>query len=337
MSPSESAFEKDVFSLSDTRHLVDPELLPVLETFPEFNFSAQNLLELREGLRSLFSDHIELPVTAVEHVIEGPGGSLDVFWYDPAPGQTGRPALLHIHGGGMITGSAREWSHLPSTLAASLGVPVASVEYRLAPETPFPGPQEDCFAALVWMVQAAEELGIDAQRIAVTGESAGGGLAAAVAQMARDRGGPSLAAQILVYPMLDHRVGGEADPWQNRYTGEFGWRRDSNRFGWESLRGSYRPDDARKGWFSPPLADELAGLPPAWIGVGTLDLFFDEDLDYARRLVGAGVPVELHTYAGAFHGFDLVGDTRAAKALAHDRLSGTRRLLGLAEIPPPIA
>jgi acetyl esterase/lipase len=317
----------------DTRHLVDPELIPVLGMLPAHQFNAQTLQAVRQGLGGEMPERPEPPITPVQQVIEGPDGSLDVLWFDSVPGETGRPALLHIHGGGMIIGSAAQMLQGPSMLAASLGVPVASVDYRLAPETPFPGPQEDCFAALAWMADSAAELGIDAQRIAVTGESAGGGLAAAVAQMARDRAGPSVAAQILVYPMLDHRVGGEADPWRNRHTGEFVWTRGSNQFGWESLRGDYRPEDARKGWFSPALADDLAGLPPAWIGVGNLDLFFDEDLDYARRLVDAGVPAELHVYPGAFHGFDMLGDTRAAKALARDRLSGTRRLLGLAAIP----
>jgi acetyl esterase/lipase len=229
----------------------------------------------------------------------------------------------------MVIGSARQMVHGASSLAASLGVPVASVEYRLAPETAFPGPQEDCYAALLWLAANGTQLGIDPQRIGVTGESAGGGLAAAVAQMARDRGGPKLAAQILVYPMLDHRVGGKADPWRNRHTGEFVWTRGSNQFGWESLRGGYRADDARKGWFSPSLADDLAGLAPAWIGVGNLDLFFDEDLDYARRLVDAGVPVELHAYPGAFHGFNMMGESRVAKDFARDMLAGTARLLGL--------
>jgi acetyl esterase len=233
----------------------------------------------------------------------------------------------------MVIGSARQMLHGPASLAANLNIPVASVEYRLAPETPFPGPQEDCFAALLWLAANSIELGIDPQRLGVTGESAGGGLAAAVAQMARDRGGPEVAAQILVYPMLDHRVGGARDPWRNRYTGEFVWTRDSNQFGWEALRGDYAADDASKGWFSPSLADNLADLAPTWIGVGNLDLFFDEDLDYAQRLVAAGVPVELHTYPGAFHGFNLIADARVSNDFTRDMLGGAARLLGLPVIP----
>lgn len=318
---------------SPTRHLIDPELLPVLEMLPAFEFNAQTLPAIREGMGSLAAP-VAPPIAPVVKSIDGPDGPIEVFWYDPSPGEQGpekqgRPALLHIHGGGMVIGSARQMPHGPSNLAASIGVPVASVEYRLAPETPFPGPQEDCYAALLWLAANSAELGIDPQRIGVTGESAGGGLAAAVAQMARDRSGPKLAAQILIYPMLDHRVGGNSDPWRNRHTGEFVWTRDSNQFGWASLRGDYDAGDASKGWFSPSLADDLAGLPPAWIGVGNLDLFFDEDLDYARRLVDAGVPVELHAYPGAFHGFDMMSGSRVAKDFARDMVAGTARLLGL--------
>ena len=319
---------------SRTRHLIDPELLPALEILPGFEFSAETLPAIRDGLSGLVKALAEPLIVPVEKVIDGPEGPVVVFWYDPSPGARDRPALLHIHGGGMVIGSARQMAHAASALAASIGVPVASVEYRLAPETAFPGPQEDCYAALLWLASGAAGLGVDPQRIAVTGESAGGGLAAAVAQMARDRGGPNLVAQILSYPMLDHRVGGKADPWCNRHTGEFVWTRDSNQFGWESLRGNYGIEDARKGWFSPSLAGNLAGLPPAWIGVGSLDLFFDENLDYARRLVDAGVPVELHVYPGAFHGFNILEDANVVKYFARDLLNGAVRLLGL---PAPAA
>jgi acetyl esterase len=311
-----------------TRALVDPELLAILQMLPVFELNAETLAAVREGLAGQVPQEGP-PIAPVEVVIEGPNGPVELFWFDPAPGSHDRAALLHIHGGGMVLGSARQMPQAPASLAASLGIPVASVEYRLAPETPFPGPQEDCFAALAWLAGSAGELGIDPQRIAVTGESAGGGLAAALAQMARDRGGPALAAQILVYTMLDHRVGSDADPWRNRHTGEFVWTRASNRFGWESLRGAYDPVDGRKGWFSPSLAEDLAGLPPTWIGVGNLDLFFDEDLDYARRLVDAGVPVELHAYPGAFHGFNMMGNARVTQDFARDLKSGTARLLAL--------
>lgn len=312
-----------------TRQLIDPELLPLLDAMPSFAVSAETLPAIRRGLGEMSVPQGATPIAPVEKIVEGSAGPIPLFWYDPAPDETNRPVLLHIHGGGMVLGSARQRPEGPSTLAARLGIPVASVEYRLAPETPFPGPQEDCYAALVWLAGRAAELGIDPKRVGVIGESAGGGLAAAVAQMARDRNGPALAAQILVYPMIDHRVGGVSDPWRNRHTGEFVWTRESNQFGWESLRGEYGVDDDRRGWFSPNRAVDLAGLAPTWIGVGSLDLFLDEDLDYARRLIDAGVPVELHVYPGAVHGFDTFGSSRVGSDFLRDMLNGAARMLGL--------
>ena len=145
--------------------------------------------------------------------------------------------------------------------------------------------------------------------------------------MARDRGGPQLAGQVLIYPMLDWRTGGPDDPYRNRHTGEFVWTRDKNRFGWEALRGAYRPDDARKAWFSPALAGDLAGVAPAYLSTGALDLFLDEDLDYARRLVAAKVPVELHSYPGAIHGFNMVAEAAISRRFAADMLGAMTRML----------
>ena len=310
-----------------TRHLVDPEILPLIEAMPSVEFASASLPQVRIESEERFKFLGDPPLAAEVKLIESPGGPLEIYWYDPAPGEAGRAALLHIHGGGMIIGSARGMQFGPSSMALALGFPVASVEYRLAPETPFPGPQEDCLAALTWLAGNAAELGIDSQRIGIIGESAGGGLAAATALMARDLAGPKLAAQFLTYPMLDHRTGSEDCRHRNRHTGEFIWTRASNRFGWECLRGNYPANDARKGWFSPSLADDLAGLPPTWIGTGSLDLFFDEDLDYARRLVDAGVPVELHSYPGAIHAFNAMGEASIAKCFNRDLLSAIGRML----------
>lgn len=302
----------------NTSHLIDPELLPGLEMLPAIGLGAMELGHIREAIAHSRAELPPLPIEAEIKVIDGPDGPLEIFWFDPAPGEIGRPALLHIHGGGMILGSVHQMQAGPASLAASSGLPVASVEYRLAPETPFPGPQEDCYAALAWLAESAGTLGVDPQRVAICGESAGGGLAAAVAQMARDKSGPSLAAQFLTYPMLDHRTGSESCPYRNKTTGEFVWTRQANQFGWEAARGTYDPVDQRKGWFSPSLADDLAGLPATWIGVGALDLFLDENLDYARRLASAGVPVELHCYAGAYHGFDMVPGARITRTFGRD-------------------
>lgn len=311
-----------------TRHLIDPETLPLLELMVMGEFTAETLPQIRAMAEARFA-FLEEPVLKPDvRLIEGPGGPLEIYWFDPAPGSRGRGALLHIHGGGMIIGSAKSMQHGPAMMALATGMPVASVEYRLAPEHPFPVPQEDCLAGLTWLAGQSHDLGVDPKRIGIIGESAGGGLAASVALMARDLGGPALAAQFLTYPMLDHRTGGPDCPWRNPMTGEFVWTRASNQFGWEALQSGYPLDDDRIGWFSPARAESLEGLPPCWIGTGTLDLFLDENLDYARRLTAAGVPIELHTYPGGIHGFNAVAESRLAKAFTRDLIDAVRRLLG---------
>lgn len=293
-----------------TRHLVDREIAPIIDLFPRVDLDSAPIAAIRAKAAETYA-FLPPPVIAPEKLlvpsIHG-GPDIPVFLYRPATGRPGSGAILHIHGGGMVMGSIEQMQAGPAALAAAAGVPVASVEYRLAPEDPFPAPQEDCHSALAWLADQAGALGFDASRIVVAGESAGGGLAAALAIMARDLGGPAIAGQLLTYPMLDHRTGSDACPYNNPATGEFIWTRPSNRFGWRALQGDYKIDDDRRGWFSPSLAEDLSNLPPAYIATGSLDLFFDENLDYARRLVAAGVPVDLHSYAGAIHAFNAIPD-----------------------------
>jgi len=314
--------------MSKSRHLVDPEILAMLE-LPDHGLSAETLEEVRAN--PLFSNKglppPPFPVSEVFAPVPG-GPDVRLLVMNPPSEARCRSAILHIHGGGMVIGTADSATGAKPTLALEHDCVVVSVDYRLAPETPFPGPQEDNYAALVWLAANAERLGVDPARIVVMGESAGGGLAAGLALMARDRGGPALAGQVLIYPMLDWRTGGADDRWANAHTGEFVWTRAKNRFGWESLRGSYQPADERKGWFSPALAESLAGLPPAYISTGALDLFLDEDIDYARRLVDAGVQAELHVYPGAIHAFELIPGTGLAAQAAADLRRGLGRLLG---------
>ena len=314
----------------DTRHLVDPEVWPIVELLPFREFDRATLDLARADSAGRFADLGEMPLQAtIRHARRADGSEIELYHFDPKPGETGRAALYHIHGGGMVLGTAKDMQFGPSSMAAALQIPVISVEYRLAPETPFPGPQQDCLDGLAWLAANAGELGIDPARIAIVGESAGGGLAAATALMARDTGGPKLAAQVLIYPMLDHRTGGDACRWNNRSTGEWVWTRKSNQFGWEALRGDYAAEDERRGWFSPALADDLVGLPPTLLLTGSLDLFFDEDLDYARRLVDAGVPVELHSYPGAIHAFNMMAEAGISRAFNRDMVGGIARLLKL--------
>jgi acetyl esterase/lipase len=203
------------------------------------------------------------------------------------------PALLWIHGGGYVIGEAAQDDLLCRRYSDELGATVVSVDYRLAPEHPYPTPVEDCYAALRWMARLPS---VDPDRVAIGGASAGGGLAATLALLARDRGEIPLAAQLLVYPMIDDRTvhrSGLDNP------GHRLWNQSSNRFGWRAYLGGADPEVA-----VPARRADLAGLPPAWIGVGTLDLFHDEDLAYADQLRAAGVPCEVMVVDGAFHGFD---------------------------------
>jgi acetyl esterase/lipase len=221
------------------------------------------------------------------------GSGAGVWLYRP-PGATGpTPALLWIHGGGYVIGTAKQDDRLCRRFSRRLNITVASVEYRLAPEHPYPVPLEDCYSALKWLAALPA---VDRERVAIGGASAGGGLAAALALLARDRGEITPTFQLLVYPMLDDRSSATAESPDYRL-----WNTRSNRFGWTAYLGNTDPQVA-----VPARREDLGGLPPAWIGVGTHDLFHDEDLAYAARLTDAGVPCQVDVVPGAFHGFDMV-------------------------------
>lgn len=294
----------------DTRHLVDREIAPLIDLFPRVELDSAPIADIRAKAAETYAILPPPVIVPEEFVIPSVHGGPDiaVYLFRPETIRHDAGAILHIHGGGMVMGSVKLMQAGPAMLAATAGVPVASVEYRLAPEHPFPAPQQDCHSALTWLAAQAGSFGFDPSHIIVAGESAGGGLAAALAIMARDLGGPAIAGQLLTYPMLDHRTGSDDCPYANPVTGEFIWTRAANRFGWAALKGGYELNDDRRGWFSPSLANDLSNLPPAYIATGSLDLFFDENLDYARRLVAAGVPVDLHSYAGAIHAFNAIPD-----------------------------
>ena len=258
-----------------------------------------NSLALAIG-RRLFLRATE-PVAGVAVARHDVPGGRDVFVYEP----TGRPrpsgALLWIHGGGFILGTPEGDHELCSRIARDLGIVVVSTRYRLAPEHPFPAGLDDCVAALRWLHDSAAGLGVDGMRIAVGGGSAGGGMAAAVAQRATDEQ-ISVAFQLLVYPMLDDRTVLRRD---HGGTGRLVWTPRSNAYAWTSLLG-HRPDGADpRPYAVPARREDLSGLPPAWIGVGSLDLFRDEDLAYARRLEEAGVPVAVVVEPGMYHAAEL--------------------------------
>ncbi|MFT4288367.1 alpha/beta hydrolase [Nocardioides sp.] len=234
-------------------------------------------------------------------------------WYRHR-GRTGRAAVLYFHGGGMVSGSVELYDRFVARYPQRTGVPVLSVDYRLAPEHGPTVPAEDGFAALCWLVEHAEELGVDPSRIAVMGDSGGGGVAAAVAIAARESGVP-LAAQILLYPMLDDRTV-EPDPLLVPFAR---WTYDHNYTGWHALLGASLGTPGVSALSAPARLTDFAGLPRTFIDVGELDIFRDESIDYARRLTRAGVSTELYVRRGAAHGFDRIGPADVSDRSWEDR------------------
>lgn len=229
--------------------------------------------------------------------------------YRPTESSGTLPGVLWIHGGGYVLGGVEEDDLVCQHVAEEVGCVVVSVEYRLAPEYPFPAPMEDCYAALKWMAGNALELGIDPARIAITGPSAGGGLTAGLALLARDRGEVSVAFQAPIYPMIDDR---NATPSSQENESSRIWSRKYNENGWRAYVGENAGGEDASPYAAASRATDLSGLPPAYIAVGTLDVFLYEDIEYARSLIEAGVPTELHVYPGIFHGSDIFVPTAAS-------------------------
>ena len=314
-----------------SKHLVDPELLPLIQQVPGFQFSRETLPSTRAMMQAM-RPPVALPptVTLTERRVPGPAGAPEVrvLIIQPKAAGRGRPGILHIHGGGYIMGTPDMTTPTDAAYATQFGAVVVSVDYRLAPETPHPGPVEDCYAGLAWLHANADEIGVDRARIAVTGESAGGGLAAATVLLARDRAQYAVAFQHLVFPMLDDRTVTQRDP--SPHLGEFVWTRDANLFGWTSLLGRAPGGADVSPYAAPARASDLARLPPTFLASGALDLFLEENLDYSRRLIRAGVPTELHIYPGAPHGFMMVESAQVSKQFARDSMAAMQRGLGTA-------
>jgi len=313
-----------------SRHLLDPEMAPLAE-FPSLDFAAMGIERVRAMMAETRPALPPLPpdVQVWEAQAPGPDGAPDVRLVVTAPKApgSGRPGILHVHGGGYVLGSAEMTGPTDAAYASELGAVVVSVDYRLAPETPYPGPVEDCYAGLAWLVSQAASLGVDPARIVVTGESAGGGLAAALVLLAKHRAEYPIAFQHLVFPMLDDRTVTHPDP--SPYVGQFVWTREANRFGWTSLLGG-PPGAADVSPFAAPArAADLAGLPPTFMICGALDLFLEEDLDYARRLIRAGVPTELHVYPGAPHGFMFLPTAQVSLTFARDSMAALAKAVGV--------
>lgn len=294
--PTGTAAKPDRFAL------VDPELVEAVRALPDFTVDARSLPIMR-GLPARPVAPAPAPQPGFR-TIPGPKGAPDVrvMIIDGTSGKPGSPAYLHMHGGGFVGGRVDQFPAAYQALAQACQCLVVSVDYRLAPETRFPGALEDNYAALRWLHGNAETLGIDRGRIAIGGESAGGGHAAMLAIAARDRGEFPIAFQLLIYPMLDDRTGATVAPPSN--VGQFVWNAGSNRFGWASLLGQAPGLKTVPSGSVPARVADLARLPPAFIAVGGLDLFAAEDMAFAARLNAAAVPVELLVVPGAYHAFD---------------------------------
>ncbi len=309
---------------------VDAEHLAVLQMLPG------ELLDLSDiaGTRAMLDAFMgqmpapELPasIDVTDHHVDGfDGHQVLVRVYRPSEPRADSPGLFWIHGGGMILGSVDMNDASCAEIAETMNVVVASVGYRLAPEFPYPVPMEDCYSGLTWFFDQAEAFGLDTSRIAIGGASAGGGLAAGLALLARDRKQVAPCFQLLTFPMLDDR---NETPSSHMITDTRVWNRAANEVGWAAyLDGEDGADDVPV-YAAPARAIDLSNLPPAIITVGSLDMFLDEDIAYGQALLQAGVPCELHVYPGAFHGSNgFVVDSHISKAWKRDELSALNRAL----------
>lgn len=264
-----------------------------------------------------------------ERTIPGPIGAPDIVLsiFRRPDHVEGGPGIYHVHGGGMIMGDRHHGIDVALEWVELMDAVVVSVEYRLAPEHPDPALVDDCYAGLAWTAAHAEELGFDARRLLIVGGSAGGGLAAGVALMARDKGTPALIGQVLIYPMLDDR---NETISSHQIIGEGVWDRGSNDTGWDALLGERRRTDKVSIYAAPARAKDLSGLPPTFIEVGSAEVFRDEDVAYASGIWAAGGQAELHVWPGGFHGFDLTAPQAALSVIAREtRTRWVRRTLGV--------
>lgn len=317
----------------DMEQYLDAEYLQAFRAIPPRVLGgvpgADAIAAIRAGAAARLAGAPPLPATVEvkDYSAPGPAGAPDVRVrvYRRRDALTPPAAFYWIHGGGMVSGSVEASDGYCVRIADELGILVASVDYRLAPEHPYPAPLEDCYAGLLWLVCSTESLGVASSRIGIGGGSAGAGLAAGLALLARDRGEAKICYQHLVYPMLDDRNHTHSS--QVVLDGRV-WNRDTNRIGWNAYLAGRAGQDGVEPYAAPARADQLAGLPPTYICVGTLDLFMDEDIAYAQALLAAGVVTELHVYPGAFHGApNMIPGAALSRRWLSDELAALRRAL----------
>lgn len=283
---------------------IHPDLQPIARVSPRFLFSVKNLWLIKTVIHWTPAPKTPGDIHIENRSILGLYGNTGIRLriYRPKTRSAPTPGLIWLHGGGYVMGKPEMDDLRCAQYVRELGISVISVDYRHAPKHPFPSALDDIYAALKWVTAQAEQLGIEGERIGVGGASAGGGLAAALAQLAHDRQEFNLVFQLLVYPMLDDRTVLRTDLDDSD---SFTWTQENNRYGWEAYLGKKSGAEDVPAYAVPARRADLSGLPPAWIGVGSLDIFHDEDAAYAQRLKTFGVDCETKIVPGAFHGFDV--------------------------------
>jgi acetyl esterase/lipase len=312
-----------------TTRAYDPELVPLIPSLPTVqDFSTTAQIQAARDMRALMlpppPDRTD--VSKTDRLVPGPAGAPPVplrIYVPKAAASAPRGCVVEIHGGGFMLGSVAMMDPWCQKVAAELDAVVVSVEYRLAPEHPFPAGVEDCHAALCWTAKNASELGVDPARIAIAGQSAGGGLAAATALIARDRGFPALCFQLLEIPELDDRLD---TPSMRAFQDTPLWNRPNAVWSWKHYLGPNHQGEVSP-YAAPARATDLSGLPPAYVSTMEFDPLRDEGILYALRMLQAGVPVELHSYPGTFHGSGLIPGAAISQRSAQEALDALRRAL----------
>lgn len=313
-----------------SKPLIDPELIELLQLYGSATESVSSVEGVRHAVAALTGRQPgqKRDDIVTHHVsFDGPHGAIQAPFYRSTDASAPSGVILHIHGGGYIAGSPEISAASAMDLAAALNCCVLGCRYSLAPEVTAPVALEECYAALAFLHANADEFGLDTSRIAVWGESAGGGLAAALSLLARDRGEFQVCFQMLVYPMLDDRTCVRTD--LPDHVGEVLWTRELNRLGWTSYLGCEPGAPNVTASMAPARAEDFRGLPPTFVATAALDLFLEENLTYAAELLRAGVPTELHVAPGAFHGFEAAADTSVVRAAMALRFNALRRAFAI--------
>lgn len=311
-------------------HYIDPELNDLITKRPALRLTNEKLQKSRDFIIQAAKEisvkddgAVMIDELHIKNVFDQ--NLIRVVRYRPKNLSAQSPALLHAHAGGFVMGIPEMAGVENIQLASELGCTIFSVDYRLAPESHYPAALNDMYSVLLWVQDNADTLNVCKEKIGIKGESGGGGIVAALALFVRDKQGPKIAFQHLIYPMLDDRTVVRTD--LHEHIGQVIWTNDHNRFGWQSLLAKEPGAEDVSIYAAPARALDLSGLPPTFISVGALDLFCEENVDYAKRLLMHGVPVELHVYPRAFHGFRQATQSRVAQQSVRDSHVALRRCM----------